>query len=413
MSTRNRFMLLFTPLIIVLLLGVSSLAAAPQAEHINQSAAPDKILIGNPISLSGPNTQGAMLSQVPSYDLWAADVNAAGGIYVAEYDKRILVEIVRIDDTSDLPTAVQLTEQLILEDQVHFLFPPWGTTFNFTIAPLVSELQMPVLGCTINSKQLQDQADNFPYFFTMMNPVWTQGEGLVDLANDLNLETAAIIHHTDMHGIEFANEVLPQLTTAGVDIVLYKTFPTNPSDLSQLLEEVQVEDPDVLIAFSYPGETFMLTTQMAEMGYKPNLFYASVGVAFPAYRDVFGAEAIEGTIGAGVWNPNVPVEGARDFFDRYVAMYGTEPDRWASAGCYASGQVLQQAIEQAGTLDHEAVRDAIATGEFETILGTVYFEDQFNVTYPGYIGQWQNGEFEVVEPADRRTVNIIYPQNGG
>ena len=371
---------------------------------------PEKILIGNPIALSGPNAAPAELSQTRGYDLWAADVNEQGGIYVEAYDKRIPVEIVRYDDTSDIGTAVQLTEKLILEDEVHFLFPPWGTAFNFAIAPLVTQYEMPVLGCTVSSKQLAAEAHKFPYFFTVLNQAPAQGAGLVEIITNLGIEKVAVIHHTDLHGIEFAGDVLPQLSVAGVDVALYKTFPLNASDLSQLLREVQAADVEALIAFSYPPESILMTQQMQEIGFSPDLFYATVGVAFPIYRDIFGAEGVEGVMGAGAWNPNVPVEGAQEYFDRHVAMFEAEPDRWASASCYASGQILQQAIEKAGTLNPTAVRDAIAAEEFETILGTVHFENQFNPVYPGQVGQWQNGEFEIVGPVDQQTADIIYPK---
>ena len=204
---------------------------------------------------------------------------------------------------------------------------------------------------------------------------------------------------------------MPLLEEAGIEILVNETYPVATEDLSQLLRQVQEADPDAFLAFSYPPETFLMTGQMAEIGYSPDLFYATVGIAFPAYRDVFTAEGVEGTMGAGAWNPNVEIEGAREFFDRHVEMFGQEPDRWASAACYATGQVLQQAIEAAGTLDPTAVRDAIADGEFETILGTVTFENQFNTTYPGTVGQWQNGEFEIVSPAESRTADPIYPRN--
>jgi branched-chain amino acid transport system substrate-binding protein len=371
---------------------------------------PEKILIGNPIALSGPNAPAAELSQTRGYDLWAADVNADGGIFVAEYGKKIPVEIIRYDDTSDVGTAVQLTEKLILEDKVHFLFPPWGTAFNFAIAPLTNQYKTPVMGCTVSSKQLAAQALNFPYYFVMLNQGPEQGAGLVEIVTELGIKTVAVIHHTDLHGIEFAGDVVPQLSSAGVDIALYKTFPLNTTDLSQLLREVQAADVDALIAFSYPPETILMTTQMQEIGLSPDLFYATVGVAFPIYRDIFGAEAVEGIMGAGVWNPNIPVEGAREYFDRHVAMFGAEPDRWASAACYASGQVLGQAIERAGSLDPTAVRDIMASEEFETILGTVQFENQFNKTYPGTVGQWHNGEFEIVAPADKRSMEPIFPK---
>lgn len=376
-----------------------------------QDDVPDVILIGNPISLSGPNAQGAMLTQIPTFDLWVADVNAEGGIYVEEYDARIPVEILRYDDTSDIGTAVQLTERLILEDEVDFIFPPWGTAANFAIAPLVSEYEMPTLGCTVSSQQLREEADEFPYFFTMLNQPDTQGGGLVDLLVELGVETVAVIHHTDLHGIEFADVTIPLLEEAEIEVVFVRTYPPATEDLSQVLRQVQEADPDALIAFSYPPETFLMTAQMLEIGYSPDLFYATVGIAFPAYRDVFGVDIVEGTMGAGAWNPNVDIEGAQEFFDRHVEMFDAEPDRWASAACYASGQVLQQAIETVGTLDGEAVRDAIAEGEFETILGTVTFEDQFNVTYPGEVGQWQDGEFEIVWPVENRTADPIYPRS--
>ncbi|MEE9185062.1 MAG: ABC transporter substrate-binding protein, partial [Acidimicrobiia bacterium] len=149
--------------------------------------------------------------------------------------------------------------------------------------------------------------------------------------------------------------------------------------------------------------------QMMEIGLSPDLFYATVGIAFPAYRDAFGPAA-EGVMGAGVWNPDVPTEDAQGFFDRHLALHGAEPDRWASAACYATGQVLHQAIEEAGTLDPTAVKAAMDTTEFSTILGTFRFDNRFIPVYPGQVGQWQDGEFQVVSFTNDRTADPIYPK---
>jgi len=405
---KNKARATILPLILVTALLLSACGAAGGGTGAGE--APEKIIIGNPIALSGPNAAGAALSQVPSYDLWVADVNAAGGIYVKEFDKKIPVEILRYDDTSDVGTAVQLTEKLIVEDKVNFILPPWGTASNFAIAALVSEHTMPTLGCTVGSKQLADEAEKYPSFFTVLNQASTQGAALVKVAQDLGVKTVAVIHHTDLHGIEFAEVVVPLLEQAGFDIVLNKTYPPGASDLSQLLREVKEANPDALLAFSYPPETFLMTGQMREIGLNPKMFYATVGIAFPVYRDaIAGGGAAEGVMGAGTWNPLVSAE-AQGYFDRHVAMAGAEPDRWASAACYASGQILQQAIESAGTLDPAAVQKAIATGQFNTILGTVKFENQFNVTYPGEVGQWQNGEFVIIDAGANRQADPIYPK---
>jgi len=406
MVTKMRQVVLPLTLVIVLLLSACGAAGSGSSPK----EAPEKIIIGNAIALSGPNASAAALSQVPSYDLWVDDVNAAGGIYVKEFDKKIPVEILRYDDTSDVGTAVQLTEKLIVEDKVNFILPPWGTASNFAIAPVVSEYTMPTLGCTVGSKQLADEADKYPSFFTVLNQAPEQGAALVAVMKELGVKTVAIIHHTDLHGIEFAEVVEPLLKDGGFDIVLNKTYPPGASDLSQLLREAQDANPDAFLAFSYPPETFLMTGQMREIGFNPKMFYATVGIAFPVYRDAIAAGgAAEGVMGAGTWNPLVSPE-AQGYFDRHVAKAGAEPDRWASAACYSTGQILQQAIEAAGTLDPAAVQKAIAEGEFDTILGKVKFNNHFNITYPGNIGQWQNGEFMIIDTGANRQAAPIYPK---
>jgi branched-chain amino acid transport system substrate-binding protein len=380
-----------------------------EADEAPAADAPEEIVIGNVIAMSGPNNAGASLSQIPSYDLWVEDVNAEGGIYVAEYDTRIPVRIERVDDTSDIGTSVQLVQQMLESGDIHFLFPPWGTGFNVAIAPIVSEFESPVIGCTLSSADMAADPGVFPYFYSLLNQPAEQGTALVELLVELGVESVAVIHHDDLHGIEVADVVLPALEDAGIEIAVHRTYPVNSEDLSQQLREAQSADVDGLLAFSYPPETFLIASQLREIDYSPDLFYATVAVAFPAFRDANG-DAVEGIMGAGAWNPNVDIEGARGYFDRHVAMHDAEPDRWASAACYSTGQVLQQAIEAAGTLDPQAVKEAMDTTEFSTILGTFSFENNFNPVYPGAVGQWQNGEFEIVAPAENRTADPIFPK---
>jgi branched-chain amino acid transport system substrate-binding protein len=185
--------------------------------------APEKILFGNPIALSGMYSAGAMMSQIRAYDMWVEEVNAKGGIYVKEYGKKIPVKIIRYDDKSDLGTAVKLTEKLILQDKVHFILPPWGTATHFAIAPVINKYKMPVIGITASSMKLKELAPKVPYLFILLNQPEEQGQALVDICVELGVKSAAVIHHTDLHGIECAGAVLPQLAVSGIDVALYKT----------------------------------------------------------------------------------------------------------------------------------------------------------------------------------------------
>jgi branched-chain amino acid transport system substrate-binding protein len=177
------------------------------------------------------------------------------------------------------------------------------------------------------------------------------------------------------------------------------------------LKKIKAENVDAMFAFSYPPGTFLITGQAKAIGLNPKLFYCSIGTAFSPYRDAFGAEVVEGVMGTGAWNPKVPYPGAKEFWDRMVQFSGPGKTDWyGNAFSYSSVQVLQQAIEKAGTLDRVAIRNVMASETFNTVIGPVRFENQFNVQSPGEVGQWQKGQFEVVAAKEKRTAEPIYPK---
>ncbi len=371
----------------------------------------DKIRIGNAIALSGVYAFGAKTTQIAPFDMWAKEVNAKGGIYVKEYGKKLPVEIIRYDDKGDTGTCVKLVEKLILQDKVDHIIGPWGTALYFAIAPIVTKYGYPVVGPTVDSLKLREMAHKIPYLFVILNQPPEKSVAMVDLAKELGVKTLAAAHHQDLHGIEYAAGVVPALVGAGVEALMYKSFPLGSKDLSPLLKEMKAANPDAVFFFCYPPETMLITKQAIEVGLNPKLFYCTIGVAFSPYRDAFGAKTVEGVMGAGAWNPKVPYPGAKDFWERMTAFSGAGGTDWyGNAFCYSAVQVLQQAIEKTGTLDRKKVRDAMARETFDTVIGPVRFENQFNIQSPGEVGQWQNGEFEVVAAKEKRTAEPIYPK---
>ena len=92
-----------------LALTAAVLAGAGAAAHAQE--APKSIRIGYAISLSGPQSAGAMLTTVPNYRLWVDEVNKAGGLMLKKYNKRIPIEATEIDDRSNNEDMVRLVEK--------------------------------------------------------------------------------------------------------------------------------------------------------------------------------------------------------------------------------------------------------------------------------------------------------------
>ncbi len=369
----------------------------------------DKIRIGTAIGLSGWYAPGAKMTQTTNYDLWVSDVNAKGGIFVKEYGKRLPVELITYDDKSDVGTTVKLVEKLILEDKVDLILAPWGTAANVAVGSIVNKYEYPLIGISCSSEQLRERINTLPYFFVILNQPRDQGRDLVELLKEFGIKKVAMIYVADLHGIEFAGYTAPQLGIAGIDVSILKSYPLGVKDLSPILKQIKAAKVDALVGFSYPPDTMLITEQAKVLQLNPKAVYLSVGVAHPPYKYKFGAETVEGVMGPGAWSKKTPYPGVKEYVERYMKKYNTEPDWWGGIITYAALQVMEQAVEKVG-LDRKKIRDVYATETFPTMMGPVKFVDGFNIQFPGNIGQWQKGNFEVIMPKDKRTAAPEFPK---
>jgi len=99
-------------------------SAAPAAATTAPTAAPaanapSEIVFGAAIPLTGSSSNpGGELKK--AYELFQKELNAAGGINVKEFGKKIPMKLIIYDDKSDGTTSVQMYEKLATEDKVHF-----------------------------------------------------------------------------------------------------------------------------------------------------------------------------------------------------------------------------------------------------------------------------------------------------
>ena len=152
------------------------------------------------------------------------------------------------------------------------------------------------------------------------------------------------------------------------------------------------------------------------MGYNPDVFLVGPGGNFEFIKGVFGgAEAVEGLMSWGGWNEKSS-EKAAQFAKEFLEYNKDDPkvsiDWWGHLPYYTGLEMLQQAIEKAGTLDNARVIEVLKSEKFDTVMGEVWFENQLLASecYLGNVGQWQNGIFEVIDVGENRTADPIVPK---
>ena len=359
------------------------------------------VRIGYAIARTGPWTGGAQVSQEPNYLLWAEQQNAAGGLNVKGVKRPI--ELISSDDRSDIETCVRSYEKLMGSDKVDLVLPPWGSNANFAVAPLANRYQYPFLAPTALSKQLA--AMKLPYFFLLLQQPAPMTDALVSMLKANDVKTVAMIYVDDLFGLENFAAFKVALQGSGISLVEDKSYPGGVKDLSPVLRSMKDKNPDAFVGFTYPPDTILASKQAKEVGFNPKFFYASVGTAFQLYRNVMTPAGAEGVLGMGSWNSKTS-PGAKAYFDAHTKKFaGKEPDRWASGACWAGLEILTAGVAKAG-LDRKALRDYIAGTTHKTIIGDIKFTGSENTATPGTVGQWQNGEFEVVWPQTLATAKL-------
>jgi branched-chain amino acid transport system substrate-binding protein len=351
------------------------------------------VRIGYAIARTGPWAGGAQVSQEPNYLLWAEQQNAAGGMDVK--GKRRPIELVSSDDRSEIETCVRTYEKLMASDKVDLVLPPWGSNANFAVAPLANRHGYPLLAPTALSRKLVEL--KLPYFFLMLQQPGPMTAALVDMFKAHGVKNIAVVYVDDLFGLENYAALKVALSGSGINLVEDKSYPGGVKDLSPVLRAIKDKNPDAFVGFTYPPDTILVSKQSKEIGFNPKFFYASVGTAFQLYRNVMTPAGAEGVLGMGSWNSKTS-PAAKAYFAAHTSKFGgKEPDRWASGHCWAALEILSAAVAKVG-LDRKAIRDHVARNEHKTIIGPVRFGGSENVATPGTVGQWQNGEFEVVWP---------------
>jgi branched-chain amino acid transport system substrate-binding protein len=376
---------------------------------------PTKIRIGYAISLSGPFASAVATTVLPNYRLWVHDVNARGGIMVGRYGRQSPIDVVEYDDASSPENAIHLTEQLMSDDGVDFALPPWGTGMNVAVAPIYKRYGYPQLATTMSANGLPGFVRQYPTAFLFLAESVDFAIGLIAVLSKLRVagkvnDKIAMLSVSEQFGIELAAAAAPGFKDAGFEIALDKSYPVGVKDLTDELKQAQASGADTFVAFSYPPDTFLITATAQRIGYSPKFFYTGAGTAFPAFHQKFGATA-QGALGIGGWDSSTPA--AKDYFKRHVEVTGQEPDRWASPEVYASLECLEQAIEAAGTLDHKRVIEALRSKTFHTVVGDFDLKKQIRGKQ-FLVGQWQDGEFYGIEPADLRGArDLVFPKPQG
>jgi branched-chain amino acid transport system substrate-binding protein len=358
------------------------------------------IRIGAPLPLTGAlSPEGTKLKQ--GYEIWKDSVNASGGIAVAGSKRP--VEIIYYDYESSTPKAVQLAEKLASDDKVDFLFSPFGSGASKAASTVSERYGIPTLAPTASSVEVYDQG--YKNLFGTFTANDTLSEPMADIvvAKAPKVKRIAILARNDLYPYALGKEFEKSAKKRGIEVVYFDKYAINTLDHASALTEIKAAKPDWIVATGYINDMILIRKQMADLAIKAQVVTMINAPAYQEFIDATGPLA-ENVTSATWWHPAARYK-SRDIFgssEAYTAQfqkkYNALPDFTNATGS-AVGVALQMAIEKAGSIDHAAVRAALASGGFDTFFGPLTFNAAGQaVSYVPPVIQIQDGKAVVIYP---------------
>jgi branched-chain amino acid transport system substrate-binding protein len=369
------------------------------------------ITFGAALPLTGPlATEGE--KHLHGYEIWKDTVNALGGIYVEGVPHK--VDIKYYDYKSDTATAVKLVEKLITEDGIKFIFGPHGSGSAKACSAVTEKYRIPMIAPSASSVEVYTQG--YKYIFGTFTPNESLTEPLAKLAAGLpnGPKTVAIIARNDLFPLAIGNCAKDSVTAQGMNVVYFEKYPIGATDLSPMLIQMKARNPEWVFATGYAQDLILIRKQMKELAINPKMITMIAGAAYKEFVDALGPDA-ENVTTAAWWHPATKYQGtdiwktAANYVAQFEKKYGYTPD-YVPASASTVGLVFQRAIEAAGVLDAQKVRDQIAKSDFVTFFGPIQFDAKGqSAALDPPIMQIQNGKHMAVYPPSIAEAKLVYP----
>ncbi len=367
---------------------------------------PDSIKIGAVVPITGRYASGG--EQIKNgYELAVEDINNAGGVLVRQFDRRLRLDLKILDDESDPTKTVQRLETLYSSDQVLSYLGGFGSDLHAAAAAIGDKNRTPYLGVAFALYNIHQRG--LRYLFSPFPKSPSLAKSSFDIMDSLNpkpSKVAIFAEKTDW-GAEMADLWRKEAQARGYQIVADEEYAVGARDFSPMILKARSGGAEAVLALPTPPDGMAIAKQMKELDFNGKFYYFVRAPDSLAWTQNLGKDGDFFLLAPG-WNPDLKFAGVEQLKQRHQAKYN-KPAEATTGPAYAVVQILANAIERAGRLDRDAIRDAIASTEMTTVIGPVKFNPDGSGQVITVANQWQNGRQVLVWPRDQASTPVAYP----
>ena len=376
---------------------------------------PSTIRIGIPNPNTGPIASFGI--GTPWAEQLVVDaVNADGGIYIAEYDRNIPIEIFVVDTESDPTKAGEVTQMLIEQNNVHMLVARHTPDTALPVSAMGETFSIPTvsLECPIDPWLA---GGPYEWVYHSFWRIETNYDLFTAMWDELGFgpgsgATIGYLFPNDPDGLAWADIFNRRLPQDGYNISDPGRYPIFTDDWTAVINQFKADGVDIITGCDIPPHFAGFAAQAAQQGLEYELITMGRSYLFPADANAAPLDVAIGLTCEVWWTPWHPFRSsingmtAQQLADQYEADTG---DGWSPpmGYKYAGMEIAVDALRRAQSLDPAKLRDAIGATDLDTIVGHIKYDPATHVAETPIVG----GQWVLNSAGDAVELRIVYTAN--
>ena len=397
---------------------------APGLVRPAKAAERDYILIGHPSSLTGPL---AGLGEPTAWvtDRVVKDINKDGGIFVKEAGKKLPVKVRIVDTESNPSKSAEVASRLIIHDKIDIMLVMYTPDVVNPVTAICERSKMP---CVALGAPVESWLTGGPYKWSYQ-AFWTVDTltdlfiGIWDLHADQTDKVVGGFWPNDADGTSWAKIMPKKLIPKGYTVIDPGRFPYFTKDFSSQISRFKREKVDILTGTLITPDWITIWRQCIRDGFFPKIATIAKALLFPSALEAIGPNIADGLTTEVWWSRYHPYKSSLtgesaaalcDAWEKETKKQWSPPIGFK----YGGYEIVFDVLKRARSLDRNALRNAIATTNLQTIIGPIEFNEKHYCETPLVGGQWVKGkkwpwELELIysgkHPEIHPTAKMIFP----
>ena len=299
---------------------------------------------------------GDRVTYVDAAAIAVSEANESGGVLGMQ------VELVSRIEIAEDSVAVETAERMIVEDGVAALAGPNRSSHAIPVGEVAQRHGLPMVTTSATNPDVT-KAGNFVFMAAFTDLF--QGKVMAQFAREeLGLARVALLTRSgEVYTEGIAGFFRSVFTAEGGEVAADEFYEGGETDFAAPLERIAEAQPEALFISGFAEDVALVTQQaralpLLNAGGEAALFLGADSWDNPNLLGNDSAE-LEGCFFSTHFSAQTDAPEARRFIEAYRSLYGTEPSG-GDAVSYDAVRLLLRAIEGAGSLEPEAIRDQLA-----------------------------------------------------